>query len=229
VGTVLLVWLGPYPVSMVGLDNATLQQLVPDARVTLGFLGLLQGGLLLALEPVHSSGGCSRPKPWRFTILVNARIMTLYLWHLTAMVAVIGISLALKGFGLHSEPLSGAWWATTAGVVGGARGGDRWAASPSSGASRSPAKDERPAPPDVARRSWPVSRCALGLGGDGDVRDRRQRRGVNWWWPLGADRGPHPDRDDPLGSRTHGVVVVTWCRPSRVRIGRLSGAVSTRT
>jgi peptidoglycan/LPS O-acetylase OafA/YrhL len=104
VGTVLLVWLGPYPVSMVGLDNATFNNSFPT-RVTLGFLGLLQGGLLLALEPVLERW-LRRPKPWRFTILVNARIMTLYLWHLTAMVLVIGVSLALGGFGLHSEPLS---------------------------------------------------------------------------------------------------------------------------
>ena len=100
----------PYPVSMVGLDNATFNNSFPT-RVTLGFLGLLQGGLLLALEPVLERW-LRRPKPWRFTILVNARIMTLYLWHLTAMVLVIGVSLALGGFGLHSEPLSGAWWAT---------------------------------------------------------------------------------------------------------------------
>ncbi len=93
---------------MVGLDNATLNNSFPT-RVTLGFLGLLQGGPLLALEPVLARW-LTRERPWRFTIAVNARIVTLYLWHLTAMILVIGISMALGGFGLHVEPLSSAWW-----------------------------------------------------------------------------------------------------------------------
>lgn len=93
---------------MVGLDNATLNNSFPT-RVTLGFLGLLQGGPLLALEPVLARW-LTRERPWRLTIAVNARIVTLYLWHLTAMILVIGISMALGGFGLHVEPLSSAWW-----------------------------------------------------------------------------------------------------------------------
>lgn len=179
VGTVLLVWLGPYPVSMVGLDNATFNNSFPT-RVTLGFLGLLQGGLLLALEPVLERW-LRRPKPWRFTILVNARIMTLYLWHLTAMVLVIGVSLALGGLGLHSEPLSGAWWATR----------PLWWAVLAAvtigciavfGRFESPAKDERPAPPAWLAVLACVATCAgLGVMAMFGIVDRD---GVNWWWPL---------------------------------------------
>ena len=179
VGTVLLVWLGPYPVSMVGLDNATLNNSFPT-RVTIGFLGLLQGGLLLALEPTFQRW-LQRPKPWRFTILVNARIMTLYLWHLTAMVAVIGISLALKGFGLHSEPLSGAWWATrpvwwavlavvTVGFIA------------IFGRFENPAKDLRPSPPTWLSIVACVAMCAgLAVMAMFGIVDKG---GVNWWWPL---------------------------------------------
>ncbi len=179
IGSVLLVWLGPYPVSMVGLDNATLNNSFPT-RVTLGFLGLLQGGLLLALEPALARW-LRRPGPWRFTITVNARIMTLYLWHLTAMVAVIGISLALKGFGLHLEPLSGAWWATrplwwavlavvTVGFIA------------PFGRFETPVKDPRPAPPTWLAIVACVAMCAgLGVMAMFGIVDRG---GVNWWWPL---------------------------------------------
>ena len=179
IGTVLLVWLGPYPVSMVGLDNATLNNSFPT-RVTLGFLGLLQGGLLLALEPVLQRW-LERPRPWRFTILVNARIMTLYLWHLTAMVLVIGVSLLLGGFGLGLEPLSKAWWATrplwwavlaavTVGFIA------------VFGRFESPVKDERPAPPTWLAILACVAMCAgLGVMAMFGIVDKD---GVNWWWPL---------------------------------------------
>ncbi len=178
-GTVLLVWLGPYPVSMVGLDNATLNNSFPT-RVTLGFLGLLQGGLLLALEPALARW-LRRPRPWRFTITVNARIMTLYLWHLTAMVLVIGVSLLLGGLGLHREPLSASWWWTR----------PLWWAVLAAvtvaliavfGRFETPVRDERPAPPAWLAVLACATMCAgLGVMAMFGIVDGG---GVNWWWPL---------------------------------------------
>ncbi len=179
VGTILLVWLGPYPVSMVGLDNATLNNSFPT-RVTMGFLGLLQGGLLLAFEPLLARW-LQRARPWRFTILVNARIMTLYLWHLTAMVAVIGISLAFKGVGLGSEPLSGAWWATRP-LWWGALAAVTVGFIAVFGRFETPTKDVRPAPPTWLAILACVAMCAgLGVMAMFGIVDRA---GVNWWWPL---------------------------------------------
>lgn len=43
---------------------------------------------------------------------VSARIMTTYLWHLTAMVIVIGLALLASGFGLGIAPLTPGWWLT---------------------------------------------------------------------------------------------------------------------
>jgi hypothetical protein len=53
-----------------------------------------------------------RPRPWTFVVGVSAQIMTLYLWHLTAMVVAVGIGIALDGVGFGVTPLSGQWWAT---------------------------------------------------------------------------------------------------------------------
>ncbi len=39
-------------------------------------------------------------------------IMTIYLWHLTAMTLLVGLLLALGGLGLTLEPGTGVWWAT---------------------------------------------------------------------------------------------------------------------
>jgi peptidoglycan/LPS O-acetylase OafA/YrhL len=108
--TLALVWLGPYPVAMVGLDTSEITNSYPP-RVTLATLGVFQAGLVLALEPPMRRW-LARPAPWRAVLAVNAQIMTLYLWHLTAMVIVIGLSLAVGGFGLGIDPLSTTWWLT---------------------------------------------------------------------------------------------------------------------
>ena len=104
-----LVWVGPYPVGMVGTGQPV-ENSYP-ARVTLLFLGMFQIGLALLAER-RLQAWLQRPAAWRATIAVNARIMTLYLWHMTAMLGLVGLSLALGGRGLHLEPATGAWWAT---------------------------------------------------------------------------------------------------------------------
>lgn len=109
-GTLLLVGLGPYPVAMVGLDTTEITNSYPP-RVTLAFLGLFQAGIALALEgPLHRLA--MRRGIWTLVVGVSARIMTMYLWHLTAMVIVIGVSLLGDGFGLGITPLTPGWWLT---------------------------------------------------------------------------------------------------------------------
>lgn len=109
-GVLLLVGLGPYPVAMVGLDTSEITNSYPP-RVTLAFLGLFQSGLVLMFEgPLRR--WMQRPIAWTVVVGISARIMTLYLWHLTAMVTVIGLSLLAGGFGMGIEPLTGQWWST---------------------------------------------------------------------------------------------------------------------
>ena len=47
---------------------------------------------------------------WARVILVNQMIMTVYLWHMTALILLIGASFLLGGVGLAADPGSGAWW-----------------------------------------------------------------------------------------------------------------------
>lgn len=106
--TFALVAYGPYPVAMVGLDASEVTNSYPP-RVTLATLGIFQAGLVLALEaPLRR--WLQGKGPWRAVVAVNAQIMTLYLWHLTAMVILIGVLLMAGGLGLGVEPLSVAWW-----------------------------------------------------------------------------------------------------------------------
>lgn len=110
IGAVALVGLGPYPVSMVGIDTSTVNNTYPP-RVTLLLLGMFQAGLVLLAEG-PAARAMIRLRAWTVVVAMNARIMTLYLWHVTAMVAVIGLSLILGGAGLHVVPLTTLWWLT---------------------------------------------------------------------------------------------------------------------
>lgn len=109
-GLLLLVLAGPYPVSMITSAADDLSNSSPT-RVTMAFLGMLQAGLVLSLEkPLEAL--LRRPRLWFVTVLVNRRIMTWFLWHLTAMVALAHLLLALDARVLLPDPSSGAWWAT---------------------------------------------------------------------------------------------------------------------
>lgn len=108
--TLALVWLGPYPVAMVGLDTAQVTNSYPP-RVTLTLLGFFQAGLVLVSEPLLRRW-MARRGPWTAVVAISSRIMTLYLWHLTAMVVIIGLGLLTGGLGFGIEPLSGMWWLT---------------------------------------------------------------------------------------------------------------------
>lgn len=109
-GTLALVRFGPYPVAMVGLDTAQVTNSYPP-RVTLTLLGIFQAGLVLVLEPLLEAW-MSRIRAWTAVVVVSSRIMTLYLWHLTGMVVVIGLGLLVGGWGFGLAPLTGVWWLT---------------------------------------------------------------------------------------------------------------------
>lgn len=103
-----LVTRGPYPVSMVGVPGQEISNSLPPTIALLA-LGMFQGGLLLTLEkPVRR--WLEKPRAWAGTVLVNANIMTLFLWHSTVLVLVIGALFVAGGFGLGLTPGSPSWW-----------------------------------------------------------------------------------------------------------------------
>lgn len=110
VATAALVIVGPYPVAMVGLTTAGVNNSQPP-KVTLIALALFQAGLLLAFEgPVRR--WLARDRAWAPVVLISGRIMTVYLWHMTAMVLVIGGMLLSGGVGLGLDVDSASWWVT---------------------------------------------------------------------------------------------------------------------
>jgi fucose 4-O-acetylase-like acetyltransferase len=103
-----LVGWGPYPVSRVGVPGQEISNTLPPTVALLAF-AVLQVGLVLSCEaPVRR--WLAGERVWAATVLVNASIMTLYLWHSTVLVLTIGALVALGGPGLGPAPGTAVWW-----------------------------------------------------------------------------------------------------------------------
>ncbi|MEU7648966.1 acyltransferase family protein [Streptomyces huasconensis] len=106
-GASLLVALGPYPLSMVGMPGERVSNMAPPT------FALLCHGLWLvgAVEALRgpATRWLARPRVWRGVVAANGISMTAFLWHLTAMLGVYGMLLALDV--PLPEPASVAWWA----------------------------------------------------------------------------------------------------------------------
>lgn len=105
-----LVQVADYPVAMLTVPGAEFSNTRPPT-VALVALAASQFGVIRLIEsPVRK--WLERPTPWAATIIVNGSIMTLFLWHSTVQVLMIGLAYALGGLGLGWEPGSSAWWMT---------------------------------------------------------------------------------------------------------------------
>ncbi len=105
-----LVGFASYPVSMVTVPGQELSNSRPPT-LALFALGVLQVGLVRLVES-PARRWLESERPWAATVLVNGIIMTLYLWHVTALVWIVGLSNAFGGFGLGVRPGSAVWWLT---------------------------------------------------------------------------------------------------------------------
>ena len=109
---IALVEFGPYPITMVTTASQRISNSLPP-RITLLALGVAQTGLLLALErPARRL--LERGALWTTTVLINGMIMTVFLWHVTALVTTIGLIFMTRDydrlFVLSIVPGTAAWW-----------------------------------------------------------------------------------------------------------------------
>jgi hypothetical protein len=97
-----------YPVSMVTVPGDTPANSTPPTLALLA-LGVTHVSLAAAFEnrvrPLVERQGA-----WTATVMINAVIMTVYLWHATVMVLMVGAAELLGGIGLRSVPNSAEWW-----------------------------------------------------------------------------------------------------------------------
>ncbi|GAA4694606.1 acyltransferase [Pseudonocardia yuanmonensis] len=104
--TAALVVAGPYPASMVGMPGAPVSNMSPPT-LCLVTLAVFQLGTLLALRPLLVRAAAA-PRAARALALLAPRTMTVFLWHMSAL--VVGLGVLTLGLGWSTpEPWSAGW------------------------------------------------------------------------------------------------------------------------
>ncbi len=92
--------IGAYPKSLLGTEAELVSNAYPPTLVYL-MVGVWTIGAAMLLRP-RLQRWLQRPGPWTFTISVNAVIMTLFLWHMTAFLLSV-LTLWPLGIGRQHE------------------------------------------------------------------------------------------------------------------------------
>ncbi|MBB4685908.1 acyltransferase family protein [Amycolatopsis jiangsuensis] len=108
--TALMVACGPYPASMIGMPGAPVSNMSPPT-VLLFFLAIGQIGLLLAFRQRLARLPAGTALGW-----LGARFMSVYLWHMPALIVVSGITVYGLGYATP-HPGSTMWWLMLPGWV----------------------------------------------------------------------------------------------------------------
>ncbi|RLP86970.1 acyltransferase [Micromonospora sp. CV4] len=104
----LLTVLGPWPVSMLHVPGERLDNAAPPSLALLAVAATQLGLILLLRGPAERL--LRRTGPWQLVIGVNLVVLTVFLWHLSAAVLLVGL---LDATGTLPTPAVGsaAWWA----------------------------------------------------------------------------------------------------------------------
>lgn len=107
---VVLRGLASYPTSMVTVPGDAAANSNPPTLALLA-LAVTHMGVALAFEE-RGRRLLRRTPVWTATVLINAVIMTLYLWHTTVMVLLVAVAELPGGAPLRLVPNTLAWWAS---------------------------------------------------------------------------------------------------------------------
>ncbi|MFC3448837.1 acyltransferase family protein [Amycolatopsis speibonae] len=116
--TALMVVFGPYPASMIGMPGAPVSNMSPPT-VLLAFLAIGQIGLLLAFKP-QLNALAARPNLDAALKWIGPRFMSVYLWHMPALIVVSGVT--VYGLGYETPEPGSVLWLTMVPVWLGACG-----------------------------------------------------------------------------------------------------------
>jgi fucose 4-O-acetylase-like acetyltransferase len=100
--------LGPYPGSMVATESTAISNMNPTTA-PIAVVAVLQLGLTILATPLLRRI-LARRRVWKTVVAANIGAMTIFTWHMTALVLFIGLWTGL-GSDLITEP-SAAWWIT---------------------------------------------------------------------------------------------------------------------
>ena len=94
-----MVWVGPYELSLVGIETQHIKNMTPPSLLLAGH-AIMMCAFAIAAAPAISRWA-ARPQVWRLAVIGNTGAMTLYLWH---MPALLGMHLAFDLAGLPRYP-----------------------------------------------------------------------------------------------------------------------------
>ena len=97
---------GPYPGSMVAIPGQEFSNILPTTA-TISAVGLLQFGVILLLRD-RMNRWLSRPVAWKPVVAANAVILTVFVWHMTALLIVL-VAYRAVGGEMLAEPTA-VWW-----------------------------------------------------------------------------------------------------------------------
>jgi peptidoglycan/LPS O-acetylase OafA/YrhL len=103
---VVITSLGVYPRSLVALQGQERSHMFPTTA-GVAALAVFQTGVATLLAPAISRW-LRRRGPWKAVIAINSVILTVFLWHMTALLVAL-LALERAGLKLGSEPTV-AWW-----------------------------------------------------------------------------------------------------------------------
>jgi hypothetical protein len=81
-----LIWLGPYELSLVGIEAQHLKNMTPPSLLLAGH-AIMMCVFAIAAAPAIARWA-RRPRVWWLTAIGNSGAMTLYLWHIPALLTV---------------------------------------------------------------------------------------------------------------------------------------------
>ncbi|WP_165956168.1 acyltransferase family protein [Streptomyces hainanensis] len=107
VAWVLLVTVGPFPISLIGVPGARIENDSPPSLALFSY-ALVAIGLLVLAEPA-ANRWLRNPRRWRRVSAGNRTTMGLYLWHMAPAMAAAAVIYPL-GLFPDEAPGTGAWW-----------------------------------------------------------------------------------------------------------------------
>ena len=94
-----LLWLGPYDLSLVGIEGQRVANMTPPSLLLAGH-AIMMCALAIAAAPAIARWA-RRPRVWWLAVVGNSGAMTLYLWH---MPALLGMHLVFDYLGFPRFP-----------------------------------------------------------------------------------------------------------------------------
>lgn len=98
------------PLSMVGVPGAAQSNNSPPSVALVALTAVHVGVVVLATPWLRRL--TARPMVWAAVVIASRGAVTVYLWHLLGMVALVGIALHTAPATLAITPLTAAWWLT---------------------------------------------------------------------------------------------------------------------